>query len=169
MSVCPSPVPPTKQTSTSVPQYPPDVEGLGQKCPWQGIKQDHYCCLKNKLHWQQQNLSFVPFGLVHFTPYWICTLRCYMLCTLQKSQKLAGLCMELEDQVKDMEAIIADSENQEAQWNDMKWAVCLVTLNSHGDSLALYLLLLATVQSIFQQGNKKNHRFCNRINWFHKS
>ena len=63
--------------------------------------------------------------------------------------------MELEDQVKDMEAIIADSENQEAQWNDMKWAVCLVTLNSHGDSLALYLLLLATVQSIFQQGNKK--------------
>ena len=43
-----------------------------------------------------------------------------MLCTLQKSQKLAGLCMELEDQVKDMEAIIADSENQEAQWNDMK-------------------------------------------------
>ena len=67
-----------------------------------------------------KSFSFVPFGLVLFTPYCICTLRCYMLCTLQKSQKLAGLCMELEDQVKDMEAIIADSENQEAQWNDMK-------------------------------------------------
>ena len=39
---------------------------------------------------------------------------------LQKSQKLAALCMELEDQVKDMEAIVADSENQEAQWNDMR-------------------------------------------------
>ncbi|XP_076434884.1 uncharacterized protein LOC143274829 [Babylonia areolata] len=38
----------------------------------------------------------------------------------KKSQRLASLCMELEDQIKDMEAIVAESEKQEAQWNDMR-------------------------------------------------
>jgi hypothetical protein len=31
--------------------------------------------------------------------------------------------MELEDQVKDMEAIMADTENQQTQFDQMKW-VC---------------------------------------------
>jgi hypothetical protein len=38
----------------------------------------------------------------------------------QKSAKLAALCMELEDQVKDMEAIMADTENQQTQFDQMK-------------------------------------------------
>ncbi|XP_070205430.1 citron Rho-interacting kinase-like isoform X3 [Littorina saxatilis] len=39
---------------------------------------------------------------------------------IKKSQKLAALCLELEDQVKDMEALVDDSEKQEAQWNDIR-------------------------------------------------
>ncbi|KAK7479958.1 hypothetical protein BaRGS_00028785 [Batillaria attramentaria] len=39
---------------------------------------------------------------------------------VKKTHKLTALCTELEEQVKDMEVIISQSEKQEAEWNDIR-------------------------------------------------
>ena len=38
----------------------------------------------------------------------------------QKVEKLRGICSELEAQIKDLEAIQSEHDNQQAEWNKMR-------------------------------------------------
>ena len=117
------------------PPPPPDVEGLGQKCAWQGKKQDHYCCLKTKLHWQQQNLfllSLLVWCISHHTAFVLYVVTCYV--RYRKARNLRGCAWSWKTKSKTWRPLLLTRRARKLSgmtWSEQCVWWCLIPMETH--------------------------------------